>query len=106
MHDDVHVVGDLVATCRHWWRSSGGPARCECGHARPRLDYNLNSSDHPDHRTPVISPAPRRWVAAWNLFWYIGYGSVFQPPNLTRRSTTSSGGHSFAYDDVMKNSWA
>jgi len=52
-HDDVHFVGTTSwPPCRHWWRSKAvAQLDVNVAIARPRLDYNLNSSDHPDHRT-------------------------------------------------------
>src|SRR6267378_483303 len=66
-------------------------------------DYNLNSSDHPDHRTTGDLTRAASVGRAWNLFWYIGYGSVFQPPNLTPAEHDIKWKLIVAYDDVMKN---
>ncbi|HXO84923.1 MAG TPA: fibronectin type III domain-containing protein, partial [Gemmatimonadales bacterium] len=64
-------------------------------------DVNLNGGDHSDHRTTGDLMREAAVGRAWNLFWYIGYGSVFYDPNLTPAEYDIKGGTIVAYDNVM-----
>jgi len=64
-------------------------------------DLWLNGGDHSDHRATGDLTRAASVGRAWNRFWYIGYGSVFYPPNLTPEEYDTKWGTIVAYDGVM-----
>ncbi len=64
-------------------------------------DLQRNGSDHSDHRATGDLTRLASVGRAWNLFWYLGFQSVFQPPNLSPEELDTKWETIIAYDNVM-----
>ena len=67
-------------------------------------DYLLenNDGDHPDHMTTGEMVRAASVGRPWNIFWYVGYPSLFQPINLTQAQRDTKWKLIVAYDNVLK----
>src|SRR5262245_20384754 len=66
-------------------------------------DLELNGSDHSDHINTGELIKAANVGHGWNRFWYIGYQSMFEPPNVSGAQLALKWKLIKAYDDVMVN---
>ncbi|HWE43871.1 MAG TPA: fibronectin type III domain-containing protein [Gemmatimonadaceae bacterium] len=65
-------------------------------------DPAANDGDHPDHMATGQLVRDASVSRAWNLFWYLGYPSLYQPVNLDAAQQAMKWRLIVAYDDVLK----
>ena len=68
----------------------------------PEIDREPNGGDHSDHLSTGDLVRAASVGRAWNIFWYIGYQSLFAPRNLTSAQIAIKWELIVAYDDVLK----
>jgi len=96
-NDLVSTLGALVA-----FEGAGEPAANVALHTQD-WDLELNGSDHSDHVTTGELVRAASAGHGWNLFWYIGYGNLYEPPNVSGAELATKWKLIVAYDDVMKD---
>jgi LmbE family N-acetylglucosaminyl deacetylase len=95
--------GDLVATMQALVAvEAAGQADANLAFHSQDWDTSLNGSDHLDHITTGELVRAASAGHTWNRFWYIGYGSLYQPANLSQAQYAIKWKLIVAYDDVMK----
>ena len=94
---------DLVATIRAIITAeAGGRTDPSLAVHAPEYDREANAGDHSDHQHSGDLVRAASVGRTWNLFWYIGYPSLYQPRNLTNAQVATKWKLILAYDRVLK----
>jgi hypothetical protein len=97
---------DLVATIRAIVTLEAGsePDANIAVHA-PEYDLEVNGGDHGDHLSTGELVKAGLTTRPWNVFWYLGYPSMFEPVNLTSTQQALKWKLIVAYDNVLKGDY-
>lgn len=98
--------GDLVATLQALLalEAAGQPDANLAVHVADD-DREVNGSDHSDHLTTGDLIRAAAAGRQWNLFWYMGYQSMFEEPNLTTEQHETKWKLIVAYDLVLRDNY-